>query len=117
MSVAVVLAVALAATPTPRPSNAAAAAGQAAEQGAATTPTDAIAGTGATGMAIMLGVALLATYLGSLTLHPNAKCGRCKGLGRHRGSVFSYATRPCTSCKGRGTHPRIGRRIFFRGSD
>jgi hypothetical protein len=119
MSVAVLLAVALSGTvtPSPRPSDTAAAAGRAVEQSTATTPTDALAGTGATGMAILLGIALLIVYVGSLALHPNAKCGRCKGVGRHRGSIFSYATRPGSSCKGRGTHPRLGRKIFFRGSD
>jgi len=121
MSVGLPLAVALigAATPTPLPTQAAAA-GQAAEQaakGTATTPTDAIAGAGPTGMLVLFGMALLLVYVASLILHPNAACGRCKGAGRHRGSVFSYATRPCSSCNGRGTHPRLGRKIFFRGAD
>ena len=68
-------------------------------------------------MLILFALGLLVVYIASLALHPNAKCNRCNGAGRHKGSIFSYATRPCTSCKGRGTHPRIGRRIFFRGAD
>ncbi|GAB2655244.1 hypothetical protein [Kribbella swartbergensis] len=103
------------AAPNPQPENATAA-GQAAGQAADTNSTmaDIAAALGPTGMLLVLGLAAFALYVVSLSLHPNAKCYRCKGAGRHRGSLFSYATRPCTSCKGRGTHPRLGRRVLFK---
>ncbi|MEU8222076.1 hypothetical protein [Kribbella sp. NPDC048915] len=112
------LAVALTTTaaPTPKPEQVAAA-GQAANQ--ATEPTAGTAATiasslGPTGMLLVLAMAAFLVYVVSLSLHPNAKCYRCKGAGRHRGSLFSYAQRPCTSCKGRGVQPRLGRRVLFK---
>ncbi|MGW7680377.1 hypothetical protein ACWGID_06530 [Kribbella sp. NPDC054772] len=69
---------------------------------------------GPTGMLLVVLMAALAFYVVSLSLHPNAKCNRCKGAGRHHGSLFSYAQRPCSSCKGRGVHPRLGRRVLFK---
>ena len=104
------------ATPTPQPDNATAA-GQTASQAAETgnsTFADIVTTLGPTGMLIVLAVAAFAVYVVSLSLHPNAKCNRCKGAGRHRGSVFTYAQRPCTSCKGRGVHPRLGRKVLFK---
>ncbi len=119
MNLAVQIAVALTSTaaPNPQPSNAAAAgqaAGQAAETTTNSTTADILSTLGPTGMLLMFAIATFAVYVISLTLHPNAKCGRCKGAGRHKGSLFSYATRPCNSCKGRGTHPRLGRKVLFK---
>jgi hypothetical protein len=99
------------AVPNPHPSNATAA-GQAADTNS--TVGDVLAALGPTGMALVLAMAAFAFYVVSLSLHPNAKCNRCKGAGRHKGSVFSYAQRPCSSCKGRGVHPRWGRKILFK---
>jgi hypothetical protein len=115
MSVVLQIAVALVgtATPNPHPSNTAVA-GRAAESSSSTTPVDVASSLGSTGMFLLLVAAALAVYVTSLALHPNAKCGRCKGAGRHAGSLFKYATRPCNSCKGRGTHPRLGRKLLFK---
>jgi hypothetical protein len=98
------------AAPHPQPSNATAA-GQAADTN---TFGDILAALGPTGMMLVLAMATFALYVVSLSLHPNAKCNRCKGAGRHHGSLFSYAQRPCSSCKGRGVHPRLGRKILFK---
>lgn len=99
------------AAPNPQPENAAAA-GQAADTNS--TMADIVASLGPTGLLLVLLMAAFALYVVSLSLHPNAKCNRCKGAGRHRGALFSYAQRPCSSCKGRGVHPRIGRKILFK---
>ena len=102
--------------PTPQPDHVTAA-GQTASQSAdssTSTVADVASALGPTGMLIVLAMAAFAVYVVSLSLHPNAKCNRCKGAGRHHGSFFSYAQRPCTSCKGRGIHPRLGRRVLFK---
>ncbi len=116
MNLAVHIAVALGATaaPDPQPTNAAQAAGQVADANADSTVADIAGALGPTGMLIVLLLAAFAAYVVSLSLHPNAKCGRCKGAGRHRGGIFSYAQRPCNSCKGRGVHPRLGRKVLFK---
>ncbi|WP_242000480.1 hypothetical protein [Kribbella rubisoli] len=93
------------------------AAGQAASQATDSntgTAADVLTAIGPTGMLVLLLMAAFALYVVSLSLHPNAKCGRCKGAGRHHGSIFSYAQRPCSSCKGRGIQPRLGRKLFFK---
>ena len=120
MNLAHHLAVVLSTTtaPTPQPDNAAAtsqSASHAAETGNSTV-ADIMTTLGPYGMLLVLGMAAFAVYVVSLSLHPNAKCNRCKGAGRHFGGVFSYAQRPCTSCKGRGVHPRLGRRVLFKNS-
>ncbi|GAA1687166.1 hypothetical protein ACFTSF_19130 [Kribbella sp. NPDC056951] len=101
--------------PNPQPDHVAAS-GQAANQAAETNSTaaDIASSLGPTGVLLLMLMAAFFLYVVSLSLHPNAKCNRCKGAGRHHGGVFSYAQRPCTSCKGRGVHPRIGRRILFK---
>jgi len=121
MNLVVQIAVAFTSTgaPNPHPSNAAAAgsaSGQAVETTTSSTSTSAeIASTlGPTGMLLLLALAVFAGYVLSLSLHPNAKCNRCKGAGRHHGTFFSYAQRPCSSCKGRGVHPRLGRKVLFK---
>jgi DnaJ-class molecular chaperone len=121
MNLAVQIAVALSSTaaPNPQPTNAAAAghaAGQAAETTANSTSADIGSAIGPTGMLLLLAVAVFAAYVISLSLHPNAKCGKCNGAGRHKGTFFTYAQRPCSSCKGRGTHPRLGRKLLFKQS-
>jgi DnaJ-class molecular chaperone len=112
------LAVALSTTaaPTPQPDNVAVA-GQAANQATESnhgTAADIASSIGPTGMLLLLLMAAFAVYVVSLSLHPNAKCNRCNGAGRHHGRLFSYAQRPCNSCKGRGVHPRLGRRVLFK---
>ena len=111
--IAVVLSTA--AAPHPQPDHVTAA-GQTATQAADTNSTtaDIITALGPTGMLVVLAMAAFALYVVSLSLHPNAKCNRCKGAGRHHGSLFSYAQRPCNSCKGRGVHPRLGRKVLFK---
>jgi hypothetical protein len=120
MSLAHQIAVVLstAAAPNPQPDHVTAA-GPAASQAADSNSTAAdIAGAlGPTGMLLVLAMAVFAFYVVSLSLHPNAKCARCKGAGRHYGGVFSYAQRPCSSCKGRGVHPRLGRRFLFKSGN
>ena len=100
-----------AAAPNPQPDHVTAA-HQAADGNS--TFADIAAALGPTGMLVVLAMAAFALYVVSLSLHPNAKCNRCKGAGRHRGAFFSYAQRPCSSCKGRGVHPRLGRRVLFK---
>jgi hypothetical protein len=114
MSVALQIAVALVgiAAPNPQPSDATAA-GPAAES-SSTTPVDVASTLGSSGIFLLLVTAALAAYVLSLALHPNARCGRCKGVGRHSGSLFKYATRPCGNCKGRGHNPRLGRKLLFK---
>jgi hypothetical protein len=109
-------AVVLGTAPTPQPDHVTAA-GQAATQATdsnTSTAADVLTAIGPTGMLLLLLMAAFALYVVSLSLHPNAKCGRCKGAGRHHGSIFSYAQRPCSSCKGRGIQPRLGRKLFFK---
>jgi hypothetical protein len=110
------IAVVLGTAPTPQPDHVTAA-GQATSQ--ATDPTtgtvaDVLTAIGPLGMLLLVLMAAFALYVVSLSLHPNAKCNRCKGAGRHHGSIFSYAQRPCNSCKGRGIQPRLGRRLLFK---
>ena len=108
-----------AAAPHPQPDHVTAAsqaASQTASQAADSNSTvaDVVAALGPTGTLLVLAMAAFALYVVSLSLHPNAKCTRCKGAGRHHGSLFSYAQRPCSSCKGRGVHPRLGRKVLFK---
>lgn len=69
---------------------------------------------GTAGLFTVIVAAAAAGYIATLAMHPNVKCVRCKGAGRHRGAIFAYATRPCTVCKGRGITPRLGRKVFFK---
>ena len=104
------------AAPNPQPDHATAA-GQAAGQAADTQqhqPRTSRRPSGRPGCCCVLAMAAFALYVVSLSLHPNAKCNRCKGAGRHHGALFSYAQRPCNSCKGRGVHPRLGRKVLFK---
>jgi hypothetical protein len=113
MTLAHQIAVVLSTTAAPNPQpNDATAASQAADTHS--TTADIVAALGPTGMLVVLAMAAFILYVVSLSLHPNAKCNRCKGAGRHRGALFSYAQRPCNSCKGRGVHPRLGRKVLFK---
>jgi hypothetical protein len=47
-------------------------------------------------------------YMFSLDRRPFRTCRKCKGTGRHRGSVFLYAHRQCPACGGSGRHRRWG---------
>jgi DnaJ-class molecular chaperone len=61
------------------------------------------------GMTVTIVVLLMAGgYAVSLLLHPFRSCRGCKGTGRLRGTLFSYAHRQCTSCGGSGRHRRFG---------
>ncbi|TCC45183.1 hypothetical protein E0H75_32300 [Kribbella capetownensis] len=112
MTLAHQIAVVLVTTAAPNPQPNEATAGQAADTHS--TTGDIVAALGPTGMLVVLAMAAFVLYVVSLSLHPNAKCNRCKGAGRHRGALFSYAQRPCNSCKGRGVHPRLGRKVLFK---
>ena len=58
---------------------------------------------------------LFAGWVISVYIHPYVKCEYCKGLGRHRGAVFTYAFRPCHHCSGTGQKQRWGAVVFGRG--
>jgi DnaJ-class molecular chaperone len=60
-------------------------------------------------------VIVIVGYVLSILLHPYAKCDRCKGLGRHPGSLFTYSLRPCHRCNGTGRKQRIGALLLGRG--
>jgi hypothetical protein len=46
-------------------------------------------------------------YFLSIHLHPYTQCDACKGTGRHRGAVFTYAQRPCHKCSGARRKQRL----------
>ena len=52
----------------------------------------------------MLGVAVLVTYVVSLTLNPWVKCSKCHGKPKKQGSLFSYAHHICDKCGGSGQY-------------
>jgi len=113
MNLAAQLVVALNSTaaPSPQPSTPAGSAAEATPNG---TVAEILAALGPYGLVLLFAIAVVGGYVLSLSLHPNAKCARCQGAGKHKGSVYTYATRPCTGCKGRGTNPRLGRRLLFK---
>ena len=51
-------------------------------------------------------------YFVSLRIHPLARCGLCKGTGRHSRSVYTHANRRCRRCGGSGRKDRFGNRFF-----
>jgi hypothetical protein len=55
----------------------------------------------------LAGAAGALCFVGSAFLHPYVRCGACKGSGRHRGGVFSYAWPPCHVCNGAGWKQRV----------
>jgi hypothetical protein len=114
VQIAVVFSSTGAPNPDPNAAAAANAAGPAAQSSTSGTGAEIASTLGPTGMLLLLLLAAFAAYLVSLSLHPNAKCNKCKGAGRHHGTFFSYAQRPCSSCKGRGVHPRLGRKVLFK---
>ena len=61
---------------------------------------------------ILIIIVAVAGYFISLRIHPLAKCGLCKGTGRHSGSVYTYAQRRCRKCGGTGRQERLGKRFF-----
>ena len=63
----------------------------------------------------VLGVAVLVTYVVSLTLNPWVKCSKCHGKPKKQGSLFSYAHHICDKCGGSGQQVRFGRRLFDIG--
>jgi DnaJ-class molecular chaperone len=63
----------------------------------------------------VLGVAVLVTYVVSLTLNPWVKCSKCHGKPKKQGSLFSYAHHTCDKCGGSGQQVRFGRRFFTIG--
>jgi hypothetical protein len=73
-------------------------------------------GTGVTSVELfVLGVAVLVTYVVSLTLNPWVKCSKCHGKPKKQGSLFSYAHHICDKCGGSGQQVRFGRRYFNIG--
>jgi DnaJ-class molecular chaperone len=64
----------------------------------------------------MVAAALLGCYWISLRLHPYTKCGRCKGAGRHMGTVFTGAWRNCSKCGGTGRRHRVGAQMLGIGT-
>jgi DnaJ-class molecular chaperone len=50
-------------------------------------------------------------YMLSIWAHPQKKCRLCNGRGRHRGSIFWYASRPCRACGGRRYQLRLGTKV------
>ena len=65
----------------------------------------------AAGLWVLVVLALSGTYIGSLFLHPNRKCPRCrKTPGKHFGLIFRYSQRQCRRCEGTGRLKRLGTR-------
>jgi len=64
---------------------------------------------------VIVGLILLGGYILSIYLHPYVRCEKCKGLGRHWGSVFTNSLRPCHRCSGTGRKRRLGAVILRRG--
>jgi hypothetical protein len=56
-------------------------------------------------------VICVAGYVGSIWAHPQKKCRLCNGRGRHRGTIFWYASRPCRGCGGRRYQLRLGTKV------
>jgi hypothetical protein len=66
-------------------------------------------------VAVAAVVLALAGYRYSLYRNPTTKCHRCRGTGKNRGWVWSYAQGPCRAkgCKG-GRKLRWGARQIER---
>jgi hypothetical protein len=64
---------------------------------------------------VSTGVVGVVLYVLSLDRRPFRTCRKCKGTGRHRGSVFLYAHRQCPECGGSGRHRRGGNVRFRAG--
>ena len=52
----------------------------------------------------------------SYELHPHRRCRTCKGTGRQRGAILTYAHRQCTKCGGQTRHRRWGVQGLHRNS-
>jgi hypothetical protein len=61
----------------------------------------------------LVGVAVLACWLGSLYFWPFGPCGGCKGSGRNAGSN-SRRFGNCKRCGGNGRRQRFGSRAVHR---
>jgi hypothetical protein len=55
-----------------------------------------------------LAVLCLVAYRISLWIHPNRRCRPCKGTGKARGVIFTWARSYCRRCDGDGMVPRLG---------
>lgn len=64
------------------------------------------------GIFILIIIVAVVGYFVSLRIHPLARCGLCKGAGRHSGSVYTYASRRCRRGGGSGRRNRFGTRFF-----
>lgn len=64
---------------------------------------------------ILLAVAGIAAYAGSLYLWPFRPCIRCGGSGRNRGSNRKRFGE-CRRCKGTGRKRRLGAKTIHRGA-
>lgn len=64
---------------------------------------------------VVTGVLGAVLYLFSLDRRPFRACRKCKGTGRHRGTIFLYAHRACPECGGQGRQRRWGN-VQIRGT-
>ena len=66
---------------------------------------------------VWIGLALFVVlYFFSLNRRPFRTCGKCKGAGRHQGTIFLYAHRQCPECGGSGRHRRDGTAALWDGN-
>jgi hypothetical protein len=62
---------------------------------------------------ILTAVVGFVLWLGSVWLTPFRTCRSCKGTGRQRGFMSTWAHRQCPSCAGTGRHRRRNVTMFF----
>ena len=67
------------------------------------------------GPVILIALAAVAGWAGSLYLFPFAPCLRCKGTGRNGGSTRKRFGE-CKRCGGSGRRRRLGARTIHRGA-
>jgi hypothetical protein len=65
---------------------------------------------------VLIIVSISVVYWISLKLNPLWPCFRCKGAKRHYSKLFPGARRRCRACGGTGEKPRLGVRLFMRGT-
>ena len=59
-------------------------------------------------LALFVAAVIVAGYALSCLLHPYSACPKCKGSGKHRGTIWTGSFRPCHVCSGSGRRRRIG---------
>lgn len=75
-------------------------------------PAGAAADLSGSSLALAVVAVAVVGWVLSLWLHPNRRCRRCRGTGKHFGSTFTSAFRLCTSCGGNGRQKRVGARLL-----